>query len=77
MVKNQERQKIVRSLASLARTCGAEAVREDAGRVKVAEMMESIRASSGPADDKASAETAWQAYEATYVTAEAAEENAN
>ena len=69
MVKNLERQTFVRSLASFARTCGTEVVREDAGRAKVTEMMESIRASSGPSDVKASAETTWQSYEATYTIA--------
>ena len=47
----------MRSLASEAKSCDVEAVREDAGRAKVMEMMAAIRASSGPADVKASSFT--------------------
>ena len=48
MVKHQERHTAVRALASVARTCGVDAVREDAGKTKVLEMMQDIRASSVP-----------------------------
>ena len=68
MVKNTERQKLIRTMAQIARTCGVEAVHDSTGRSKVKEMMENIRASTCSPEDKASAETAWTAYEATFET---------
>ena len=61
MVRNTERPKLVRALGVLAKACGLQAVREEAARGKVKEMMETIRMSSGPATSKKSAKGIWKA----------------
>ena len=57
----------VQELRVVARACQVTAVKDDAKRDKVQEMMNAIRASGGPGDEKRKAETAFAAYEATFA----------
>ena len=68
MVRHTAREKVVRDLAAIARTCGVEAVRGDAARNKVIEMRDAIRNSEGDATSKQAAEDSWKAYEVTFPT---------
>ena len=74
MVRNAERERFVQFLSEVARACGLQGIRGDASRTKVNQMMENIRRSTGPEDSKASAETTFVSYEATFpATTEAAQ----
>ena len=52
-----------------AQACGVKRCRDDAGRQKVKEMVDAIRAADGPAVAKQEAEQAFATYEATYALA--------
>ena len=67
MVKNQDREKHVRALAAVARSCGVESERGDVARPKVVAMMDRIRNSTASDEDKNTAETVFIAYEATFL----------
>ena len=61
----------MRSLGHTAKACGLEPVEQGAGRTRVTEMMEAIRASSGPATSKAAAEGTYKSYLETFPKEEA------
>ena len=58
----------VQHLRRLARECGAPAVRDDAKREKVAEMMDAIRQAVGHSETKATAEAIFLRYGKTFDT---------
>ena len=64
-----ERKRLRQQLRRCAHACGVDRCRDDAGRQKVKEMVEAIRAADGPAESQEEAEQAYASYEATYAAA--------
>lgn len=69
MVKNEARKKAVRDMGKLAQECDVQRAHEDAGRKKVTEMVEAVRASSTSALNKAKLERLFAKYEKTFASA--------
>ena len=74
MVKNAQREKLVRKLGGLAEKCGLDAVDSQVSRKVVRNLVASIQSGAGPANAKKEAEKALAAYEKTFANKAGASE---